>query len=97
MQDQKRLQMGLRTFIFVRKAEIHTNEMSSSFWHYSIELALVIDLAMHCMFLNNDKYTVEISWNTESKIIAEKYPIFWFLIAESMNYTAYANLKSVAG
>lgn len=35
--------------------------------------------------------------NTESKIIAEKHPAFRGLVAESMNYTAYANLKSVAG
>lgn len=52
---------------------------------------------MHCMFLNNDKCTVEINWNTESKIIAEKYLAFLLLVAESMNDTAYANLKSVAG
>lgn len=49
------------------------------------------------LFLNKDKCTVEMSLNTESKIIAEKYPAFRLLVEESMNYTAYANLKSVAG
>lgn len=94
---RKNYRWGSGFFIFVRKAEIHMNETSLSFWHYSIELALMIDLATHCMFLNNDKCTVEINWNTESKIIAEKYPAFRLLVAKSMNYAAYANLKSVAG
>lgn len=35
--------------------------------------------------------------NVKTKIIAEKHPAFRVLVAESMNYTAYSNLKSVAG
>lgn len=91
MQGQKTLHIGLRIFYFIRKAEIQTNKRSSV-WCYSVELALTTEL-----FLNNDKCTVEISLNTESKIIAEKYPAFRLLVEESMNYTAYANLESVAG
>jgi len=58
---KKNYRWGSGFFIFIRKAEIHSKEMSSLFRLFSIELALMIDLAMHCVLLNIAKCTVEIN------------------------------------
>lgn len=75
------------------------NEKSSGFWHSSIELSLIIDLVTHHIFSNNDKYAMEIRWETEGNTV-EKCPSFHVLIFVAqwdifMNYEVYANLNPV--
>lgn len=60
MQGQKKITDRAQDFLFLSE-KLKFVQLGHHHCSDTIELALMIDLAMHCMFLNNDKCTVEIN------------------------------------